>query len=373
MFCPSYRIYLLEMTPFDISLCSPVVSGYKAVIIQLFIEEVCLEIQSNSHVIESVLRWLEQGECVWLSSIVKTWGSSPTPAGTLMAFCIKDGIVGSLSGGCIEEDLLEKMKAGTLLSSQGAASYPLQVVYGGSEEEQKRFVLPCGGQLHITVEYLKPCAETNEHFFILNQKLSKRELVGRRVNVATGEYSIIEKNLKRGIRETAANLHVEIEHVMGPNYQMLLIGASEVARCVAELAKPLDFNIAVWDHREEFIRNWNVENVPVHSGSPEKLIQSNYSDVNNAIIALAHDPRVDDFALVDALATNAFYVGAIGSKRTCDNRNTRLLGYIDDIDSLEKLHSPVGLSIGSKTPYEIAISILAQVIKERRKLEKGQS
>lgn len=341
-------------------------------VVQLFIEEVRLEMQSNSHVIESVLQWLEQGESVWLSSIVKTWGSSPTPAGTLMAFCTKDGIVGSLSGGCIEEDLLEKMKSGTLLSSQGASSYPLQVVYGGSEEEQKRFVLPCGGQLHITVEYIEPSPETIEHFSILNQRLSRRELVGRRVDITNGDYSIIEQNLKRGIREVTSSQCTQIEHVMGPNYQMLLIGASEVARCVAELAKPLDFNIAVWDHREEFIRNWGVENVPVYSGSPEKLIQSNYSDINNAIIALAHDPRVDDFALVDALATKAFYVGAIGSKRTCDNRNTRLLGYIDNIDSLEKLHSPVGLSIGSKTPYEIAISILSQVIKERRKLEKEQ-
>ncbi len=329
--------------------------------------------QSNSHVIESVLYWLQQGEQVWLSSITKTWGSSPTPVGTLMAYCKKYGIAGSLSGGCIEEDLLEKMQSDTLLSSKGKNAYPIEVIYGGSQEQQQRFLLPCGGQLHLLIEQLSPVPEIINHFEQLNEALANRELIARQVHLATGRAEIISTNLRRGIREVT-NMGGQqcMEHVMGPNYQMLLIGASEVARCVAELAKPLDFKVSVWDHRDEFIRNWQVANVEVHSGSPEKLIKENFADEHNAIIALAHDPRVDDFALVDALATNAFYIGAIGSKRTCDNRNTRLLGYLDDVNSLEKMHSPVGISIGSKTPYEIAVSILAQVIQKRSQLEKSK-
>jgi len=244
--------------------------------------------------------------------------------------------------------------------------FPVEIIYGDTEEDQKKYLLPCGGQLHLLVERLKADEKTIKHFTELKSVLCKRELIVRKVSLKEGHLDLITSDVKRGIKHSDDCLL----HGMGPEYQMLLIGASEVARCVAELALPLDFKVAVWDHREEFIRNWKVENVEVFTGSPEKLISQNYADENNAIIALAHDPRVDDFALVDALATKAFYIGAIGSKKTCANRNQRLLGYLDQPESLDKMHSPVGLSIGSKTPYEIAISILAEVISKRSQLEK---
>ncbi|MEW6991707.1 XdhC family protein [Colwelliaceae bacterium 6441] len=326
--------------------------------------------QSNSYVIASVLKWLQQGEQVWLCSITSTWGSSPAPKGTLMAYCTKYGIAGTLSGGCIEEDLIEKMQQGTLLKAN--ESFPIELVYGGSKEQQARFVLPCGGQLHLLVEYFTPDPLTLEHFTQLDGLLSKRELVGRKICLNSGNFSVLNKNIRRGINRLADNEQsVFIEHVMGPSYQMLLIGASEVARCVAQLAQSLDFDVSVWDHREEFIRNWQVEHVTVYRDSPEKLIREKFADENNAIIALAHDPRVDDFALVDALMTKAFYIGAIGSKNTCRKRNERLVNYIEDQKSLEKMHSPVGLDIGSKTPFEIAISVLAHVIQKRSELEKS--
>lgn len=290
------------------------------------------------------------------------------PPGTLMAYCLRHGIAGSLSGGCIEENLLEKLNAGTLIDKDGNKSFPQQVIFGASTEEQQRLMLPCGGQVSILVECLLPQAPIIEHFTELSRRLSKRQPVGRRISITDGQLSVETKDIERGIRQ----LEDCIEHGMGLAYQMLLIGASEVARSVAELARPLDFKVSVWDHREEFIRNWQVENVEVFKGSPQKLISQNFSDENNAIIALAHDPRVDDIALVDALESNAFYIGAIGSTKTCNNRRQRLLNYVDDVNSLDKMHAPVGMSIGSKTPYEIAISILAEVIKERRQLEKSR-
>jgi xanthine dehydrogenase accessory factor len=323
-----------------------------------------LKTHSNSNVIQTTLNWLKQGKPVWLSTITKTWGSSPMPAGTLMAYCSGNGMVGSLSGGCIEQDLLDQMEAGSLGSSN-ENQVPVELIYGQSEEDQKKFLLPCGGQLHLLVERLSPSEASIQHFTELNTRLSQRTLICRKVCLKTGFLDLQTFNVKRGI----VQVEQTIEHGLGPVYQMLLIGASEVARCVAELALPLDFKVAVWDHREAFIRNWQVENVEVFSGSPEKLISQNYHDQNNAIIALAHDPRVDDFALVDALDTNAFYIGAIGSKKTCANRNKRLLEYISEPKNLQKMHSPVGLSIGSKTPYEIAISILAEIISKRSQLE----
>lgn len=346
-----------------------------------------MQIQSHSHVISSVLKWLKEDEPVWLCSITKTWGSSPTPAGTLMAYCKKHGVAGTLSGGCIEEDLLEKMQLGTLLINQNKQQFPIEMIYGGSQEEQSKFVLPCGGQLHILVEYLHATLEVIEHFSSLEYFLHQREIIGRKVAVHSGEITLLTENIQRGISRVAecsvqnknqnftdttnAKEKVYIEHIMGPAYQMLLIGASEVARCVAELALSLDFEVSVWDHREEFIRNWQVQNVEVYQGSPEKLINEKFTDENNAIIALAHDPRVDDFALVDALSTKAFYIGAIGSKNTCRKRRERLVNYVGPPELLDKMHSPVGIDIGSKTPFEIAISVMAHVIQKRSELEKS--
>lgn len=344
-----------------------------------------MQIQSHSHVVSSVLKWLKEDEPVWLCTVTSTWGSSPTPAGTLMAYSKKYGVAGTLSGGCIEEDLLEKLKQGTLLSSQkklanrnmlsgkNKNSFPIEMVYGGSQEEQARFVLPCGGQLHLLVEHLQATSAIIEHFSKLDYFLSKREIIGRKVTVFSGGMKLLEKNIQRGIKRLGLENEEDVcvEHVMGPAYQMLLIGASEVARCVAELAQSLDFSVSVWDHREEFIRNWQVKNVGVYKDSPEKLINEKFSDENNAIIALAHDPRVDDFALVDALSTKAFYIGAIGSKNTCKKRRERLVNYIEAPDLLGKMHSPVGIDIGSKTPFEIAISVMAHVIQKRSELEKS--
>lgn len=290
------------------------------------------------------------------------------PAGTLMAYCVEEGMVGSLSGGCIEEDLLHKMKNGTLPLNPQGRELPIEMIYGDSEEQQKRFLLPCGGQLHLLIEPLLPDSLTIQHFQSLKLQLAKREIVKRTVCLKTSSRGVSHTEVKRGIRRVKTDDSYYIEHGMGPDYQMLLIGASEVARCVAELALGLDFKVSVWDHRSEFIRNWQVAGVEVYSGSPEKLIGENFSDQNNAIIALAHDPRVDDFALVDALATEAFYIGAIGSMKTCQKRNQRLINYLDDTSCLDKLHSPVGVKIGSKTPYEIAISILAEVILKRSQL-----
>ncbi len=290
------------------------------------------------------------------------------PAGTLMAFCSDQGMVGSLSGGCIEEDLLEKMENSSLVAADGRKTFPLELIYGNTEQQQQQFLLPCGGQLHLLIESLQPTTSTIHHFSEIKKALLNRQRVGREIKLSNGDMKFNTSIVKCGVK----HLDGLIEHGMGSQYQMLLIGASEVARAVAELALSLDFAVSVWDHREEFIRNWQVTHVEIFTGSPEKLIQQKFNDANNAIIALAHDPRVDDMALVDALSTNAFYVGAIGSMQTCVKRNQRLEKYLVDQSQLLKLHAPVGISIGSKTPNEIAISILAEVIQERSLLEKSR-
>lgn len=145
-----------------------------------------------------------------------------------------------------------------------------------------------------------------------------------------------------------------------------MVGAGEVARCVAEIAKNLEFDITLCDFRDEFLQGWQADGVTVIKGMPDDLIAESFHDRRCAIIALAHDPRIDDMAMLEALNSDAFYVGAMGSVATSEKRRARLLELGISQTNLDKLHAPIGVDIGSKTPYEIALSIMADVICHRR-------
>lgn len=320
--------------------------------------------QTNKNTFGILHDWLAHGLSCWLCTVVKTWGSAPVPKGSLMIFSPDSGIVGSLSGGCIEEDLLRQMSDGSLLALSERMNRPMMVVYGRTEEEQTRFSLPCGGQLHILVEYITPSTEYLRHFSLLNDALSGRIAIARRVSLADGSVETIADHVTTGITLTDDAM----EQGFYPEFQMLLVGAGEISRCVAELAKLVDFRVFVWDFREAFIKAWQVENVDLIEQPVEKEIKERFSDKYNAIITLAHDPRLDDIVLMDALRTGAFYIGALGSEKTTKSRRERLKSLLEDENDLRKLHAPVGIEIGSKTPYEIAISILAEVIAVRAAL-----
>ncbi len=321
--------------------------------------------KTTNNVFASLQTWLMEGLDVWLCTVVKTWGSAPVPRGSAMLFSPGAGVIGSLSGGCIEEDLLRQMSDGSLLQRFVDDGHPLLLVYGRNEEEQNRFSLPCGGQLHILVEYLRPSAENLQHFSSLNAALGSRLPVARRVSLSDGRVATLHEDIVSGIRITDRYL----EQGFSPDFQMLLVGAGEISRCVAELAKLLDFSVSVWDFREAFVQAWNVAGTELITEPIEDAIKQRFSDKYNAIITLAHDPRLDDIVLMDALQTDAFYIGALGSTRTTQSRRERLLSLLDHPQDLDKLHAPVGLSIGSKTPYEIAIAILAEVIQVRAALK----
>jgi len=320
--------------------------------------------RTSNHAFSTLNDWLADDQSGWLCTVIKTWGSAPMPKGSIMVFSPDAGVIGSLSGGCIEEDLLRQMSDGTLQTRFEQDSKPLLMVYGSNEEEQRRFSLPCGGQLHILVEYIIPTSENRRHFCLLNDALSRRIPVTRRVSMTDTHVEAITGETSSGITLTDGFMR----QGFCPDFQMLLVGAGEISRCVAELAKLVDFRVSVWDFREDFIKGWNVEGVALIEQPIEQMIKERFSDQYNAIITLAHDPRLDDIVLMDALLTDAFYIGALGSEKTTRSRRERLLSLLDDTENLQKLHAPVGIRIGSKTPYEIAISILAEVISARAEL-----
>ncbi|MGI9275248.1 MAG: XdhC family protein [Endozoicomonas sp.] len=319
---------------------------------------------NNQHVLLEVNRWLRDGHSVWLGTVVKTWGSSPRPVGSLMACVPGVGLCGSLSGGCIEEYLLEQLTESSL---QRRA--PLLKNFGGTEAEQEQFQLPCGGQLLVCLEYLEPDVEVINHFRDLLQYVSQRETVTRTVGINDGALTLERGS---GLQELQLD-DQRLSHPLTPDWRMLLTGCGEVTRCVAELAMALEFSVTICDFRSSFTEGWTMPGTELYTGFPDDLIRQGFSDRHCAIITLAHDPRVDDMALMAALDTEAFYVGAMGSSRTSQKRRERLR-QLDIPDSqIDQLHAPAGYATGSKTPWEIAISVMAEVIAERKKAVLQQS
>ncbi len=315
---------------------------------------------TENRVIDALSKWLKQGESAWLCTIVKTWGSSPRPAGSVLAFHPEYGIVGSLSGGCIEEALIRKLSSAS--HDSGAINTPFLYDYAISADDQVRYSLPCGGQLTILVEHLTASTEAIEHFTIILDAFDNRQRIGREVSLTSKQMSV------SSLVTVASGVSVSADSVtmfFGPQFKMLLLGAGEVSYYVAQIATTVDFAVTLCEPRETFLQGFQQERVEVIQCLPDDLVRARFSDPYCAVLALAHDPRVDDMALMEALKTEAFYIGAMGSLRTSKDRRERLAQLDCSATEIEQLHGPIGFDIGSKKPAEIAISIMAQVLAER--------
>ncbi|HBQ00355.1 MAG TPA: xanthine dehydrogenase [Gammaproteobacteria bacterium] len=319
-------------------------------------------LSSQQQIVTHVSKWLESDRPVWLCTILKTWGSSPRPIGAMMACTLDGELVGSISGGCIEEDFLEQLRNGQLKYQYDAeGSKPFKVMYGMTEEEQARLKLPCGGQLHVLLEFIEPTASNKTVFAELISALENHTHISRLVDLQTGAISVSAES-----REAAVVIRDEImSHSLSPMYRLLLLGAGDVAKYVAEMALALEYDVTLCDPRPNYLDNWEVDGVEKTSRLPDDVVREHFSNPYSGIIALAHDPRVDDMALMEALKTDAFYVGAMGSERTSAARRERLPELGLSKDEIDILYAPIGFQIQSKTPAEIAISIMAEVTAKR--------
>jgi xanthine dehydrogenase accessory factor len=157
--------------------------------------------------------------------------------------------------------------------------------------------------------------------------------------------------------------------VYGPHWRLLIIGANQTAQALAKIATMLEFQVIVCDPREEFTADWDMPGVSLQPGMPDDAVLEIQTDARTAIVAITHDPKLDDMALLEALKSKAFYVGALGSSRNQTKRRQRLLDFDLTEDDIARLHGPVGLQIGSRTPAEIAVAVGAQLVQVRRRLE----
>jgi xanthine dehydrogenase accessory factor len=264
--------------------------------------------------------------------------------------------VGSLSGGCIEEDLLECLQSDALPVAQAEL-----IEYGVSAEQNERLGLPCGGRLQVLVQRLSVDRDRPWLQAVL-QAIADRRCLRRRVAVDSGTTETAQREHHAPLRFDGCTL----EQTFGPQMRLLLVGAGQLGQSLAELALAMDYEVLVVDPRQRMLEQWQGPAVPLLGGMPDDAVREHASDRHSIVITLTHDPRIDDMALMEALTTDAWYVGALGSRRTTEKRLQRLRQLEISEDRLAALHAPVGLDIGSKTPLEIAVAIMAQLVQLRR-------
>ena len=302
----------------------------------------------------SVLRtaagWRAEARRVVLGTITRTWGSAPRPVGSLVAVRDDGLIAGSVSGGCIEDDLIAQLRAGSLTLAR-----PTPLRYGVGAEEARRFGLPCGGTLELMLEPLGPQSGVDE----LLAKLERGERVRRTLDLATGTATLA--SAEPGA-DTLKLTDTQLVSHHGPQWRLLVIGAGQMTDYLAQMALALGYGVTVCDPREEYADGFNLPGVALTREMPDDVVIAFKPDGATAIVALTHDPKLDDLALMEALRGPAFYVGAIGSRVNQAKRRARLAEHFGLTDAeLDRLHGPVGLDIGARTPPEIALSILAEM------------
>jgi len=264
-----------------------------------------------------------------------------------------DGIVcGSVSGGCIEDDLIDRARREPFVTQR-----PQRVTYGVSADEARRFGLPCGGTMELVLEPLGGDMHAQGGLGTLGSRIAGGELVARELDLESGRARL---RPARSDEQLHCDEHT-LTTVHGPRYRLLLIGAGDLARFLAMIAVGLGYQVTVCDPREEYANDWNVQNVKLVRTMPDDTVIDMRLDGHSAVVALTHDPKLDDLALIDALQTDAFYVGAIGSRSNSAKRRERLKLFDVTDAQLSRLRGPAGLSIGSRTPPEIAVSIAAEL------------
>ena len=306
----------------------------------------------DAQVLAAALRWAAAGHRLTLVTVARTWGSAPRPPGAWMVLRDDGLVVGSVSGGCVESDLIEQLS-----SRNFAASDPFVLSYGVASADARRRGLPCGGRIELLVE---PSPDTAGAAGLAD--LSAQLAAGQRVrrSVAVGRAAATLATAAADDRHqwdgrTLATVH-------GPAWRLLIVGAGQISNYLAQIATALDYQVVVCDPRDEYAGAWDVAGTTLVSEMPDDAVRELRLDAHSAVVALTHDPKLDDLALLEALKSPAFYVGALGSKTTSARRRVRLLEYFDlTPDQVARLHGPVGLPIGSRTPPEIAVAILAEM------------
>ncbi|WP_447745765.1 XdhC family protein [Pseudomonas nicosulfuronedens] len=308
-------------------------------------------------VVRQALKWSNAGQRVWLCSVLFTYGSAPRAPGSLLAVNASGQWVGSLSGGCVEDDFLERV-------AEGEFSEPVVVVrYGDGSDTRSNIRLPCGGILDVLVENLAADCDVQAHLRELESALRGQRRLLREVNLQDGSRHLSDDH-EHGPRVARDEASVRLR--VGAAQRLLLAGYSSVAHFCAEFGKGLGFEVILCDPREEALDGVVLDGIEIRRELPSIFIANGGCHADTAVVALTHDPKIDDLAMLEAVRTEAFYIGVMGSRTTSDKRRERLqrIGGLNEAE-LARVHAPIGLNLGSKTPAEIALAVLADILRTR--------
>ncbi len=302
--------------------------------------------------------WRAHGHAVWLVTVVETWGSAPRQPGALLALCDDGQVVGSVSGGCVEDDLIDRVRQGERVAT------PSTILYGVTNEQAARFGLPCGGNLRLLQEPIVDAAWIDD----VLARIAKHELVVRRLDIESG--AVVVERAERNLRFAFDGRTLIAPY--GPRWRMLLIGAGQLSRVLAPIAVALDFEVTCCDPREEYHLGWDVPGTILRTDMPDDVAIEMQLDAQCAVVAVTHDPKLDDLVLLAALRSPAFYVGALGSTRNDAKRRERLAMFDLRPEAIARLRGPIGLNLGGSTPAEIAVAIVAELVAVRNGVNETQ-
>lgn len=293
--------------------------------------------------------WASAGHRVNLLTVIETFGSAPRPIGSMLAIRDDGRVSGSVSGGCVEDDLILRATRGEY------ALLPQRLTYGVTKDEATRFGLPCGGTLELVCEPLLKTEWVDE----LLAACAAHQGITRTLDMQSGVVSLHTDQQAVELKFDGATLR----SVFGPRWRLLIIGAGQLSQILAAMATPLGYAVFVCDPRDTYANAWDATLGSYLPGMPDDVVREMNCDQHTAIAAVTHDPKLDDMALLEALRSDAFYVGALGSRANQSKRRERLALFDLSAQQIARLHGPIGLHIGSRTPAEIAVSILAEITK----------
>jgi xanthine dehydrogenase accessory factor len=299
--------------------------------------------------------WLKDKKKVALATVISTWGSSPRPVGGQMAIDINGQIIGSVSGGCIEGAVITE---GINSINDGKTRVK---DYGITNDMAWEIGLACGGELKVLIQ---PLNIEDELVFHIVNNIKKRESTKVKINCLTGSRSI-DNSITNQLSYYDKQKN-EFIHIIDPKPRLFIVGAVHIAQALISIARTADFEIILIDPREHFATQERFPNCKIFNEWPDEALSNFTLDQATHLVTLTHDPKIDDPALIHVLKRDIGYIGSLGSKKTHQKRCERLLNLNFSKNDLSKIHGPIGLNIRAKTPAEIAISIMGEIVSFRR-------
>lgn len=319
-----------------------------------------IETMTNASLIATARQWAAAGHGVALAFVIQTWGSSPRPVGSVMVVRDDMSVEGSVSGGCVEGAVIDAALE-SLASGTGT-----RLDFGVADAAAWEVGLSCGGRIAVLVTPVGDNGLPVADLGVLADDMAARRAGAVTLDARTGTMLKIDSGVA-GSDSALSGDEAQFTFSHQPPRRVVVIGGVHITQFLAPMARQAGYDVVVIDPRAVFSSESRFPGTTCLTAWPDEALAELQPDAGTAVVTLTHDPKIDDPGLQAALASEAFYIGCLGSRRTHAARCDRLreAGFGDR--DLARIHGPVGLDIGARTPAEIAVSILAQMIAIERK------